>query len=55
MAGRERTAAQWRADARGWEAAEVPDAARECWERALALEPDDPESLRRLGRIHLRD
>ncbi len=57
MAGRERTAEEWRADARGWEAAgvEVQDAAQECWERALALEPDDPESLLRLGRIHLRD
>lgn len=48
------TAAGWRAEAERWEREGVIDAAQECWERALELEPEDLLSISRLGRIHLR-
>jgi tetratricopeptide (TPR) repeat protein len=50
----QKTAADWRAEAERWEKAGVRDAARECWERALALEPEDLHSIFGLGQIHLR-
>jgi len=48
------SAAGWRSEAERWEREGVSDAAQECWERALELEPDDPAILLGLGRLHLR-